>query len=333
MVYRRRLILLLGASALVTPFASLAQTRPAPVIHRIGYLAARSRSTLSNPDPYYDAFVAGMREHGYVEGKNLIVEWRFADGKYERLDALAAELVASKVEIIVTHATPPSQAAHRATKTIPIVTGSSGDPIGDGLAKSLAHPGGNVTGLSLMSVDLSGKWLELLKIISPKLSRVGVLVNPGSTIGPLMLEKIRIAAQTLSLDVIPVEARSPEEIERAVAVMTKNRVDGVIVQADSFFLGQRQQIAQLTIKYRLPSISPFREQTAAGGLISYGQDLADHYRRSATFVDKILKGAKPADLPFEQPTKIHLAINRKTAKALGLTISPELFLRADELIE
>jgi putative ABC transport system substrate-binding protein len=302
-------------------------------VRRIGFLAPLSRSTPSHPDIYYDAFMQGMRELGYVEGRNLVIEWRFADGRFERLSGLAAELVRMNVDVIVTHSTPAIQALRRATSTVPIVFAVVFDPVGSGFAASLARPGGNITGLSVIDVDPSPKRLELLKTMLPALSRVAVLVNPGSSVHPAIVKSVQAAGQHAGMKVLPVDARTPEEIERGFATMSQERAEGVIIADDAFFRGRRQQIADLAAKNRMPAITPWREYVSAGGLMSYGQNIADSFRRAATYVDKILKGAKPGELPIEQPTRIHLAINRKTAKALGLTIPQELLLRADEVIE
>ena len=369
MVTRRQVVLALGAGALAVPYASIAQ-EPGKV-RRIGFLGVRSRSTPANPDVYYDAFVRGMRELGYVEGKNLVIEWRFADGKPERLSTLAAQLVQMNVEVIVTHATPGTLAAQRATSTLPIVFATATDPIASGFAATLARPGGNITGLSDLSGDLSPKRIELLKIMIPKLSRVVILVNPGNPAHPAILKSYQTAGQQIGIAILSVDARSPEEIEGGFATNSRKHVGAVIIAADGFFVGQARQVATLTLKYQMPSMFHDRENVIAGGLMSYGQNLADLYRRAATYVDKILKGARetlnksfdrlrtngkllipfvvslsnhernpliqrfprPGDLPIEQPTKIHLAINRKTAKALGLSINNELLLRADEMIE
>ena len=329
MITRRKLLAGLGFGALAPAFPSLAQQ---PKVRRIGFLALRSRSTAPNPDPYYDAFVKGMRELGYVEGKNLVTEWRFADGKYGRLPALATELVQMKVEVVVTQG-PGTQALQRVTSTIPIVFVVITDAVGSGVVANLARPGGNATGLSLMAVDLSPKHLELLKTMIPRLSSVAVLVNFGNAGHPAILKSVQAAAQQVGIEVLPVNARAPEEIERGFATMTRERAEAVIVAGDAFFVGQRRQIAGLALKNRMPSMFLDRGDVQAGGLMSYGQNLTDFYRRGATYVDKILKGAKPGELPIEQPTKIHLAINRKTAKAFGLKIPQELLLRADEVIE
>ncbi|MBI3373142.1 MAG: ABC transporter substrate-binding protein [Betaproteobacteria bacterium] len=330
-IARRRLLIALAAGALAVPFVSLAQQQGK--IRRIGFLAVRSRSTPSNRDPYYDAFAQAIRELGYVEGKNLVIEWRFADGKYERLPALAVELVQLNVEVIVSHSDTAVEALQRATSTIPIVTAAVADPVGSGIAVSLARPGGNITGLSNMMIDLSAKYIELLKLMMPRLSRAAVLVNPRAPAHYVILKGIQAAAQQLGIKLLPVDARTPEEVERGFAAMRRERADGVIILGSPFFFGQRRQITELAARIRLPSMFTNREEVQAGGLMSYGQNLADYFRRAASYVDKILKGAKPGDLPIEQPTRIHLAINRKTAKALGITIPQELLFRADEVIE
>jgi putative ABC transport system substrate-binding protein len=328
---RRKLLAALGLCALAAPLSAFAQ-QPGKV-RRIGFLAARLRSTASSPDVYYDAFVQGMRELGYVEGKNLVIEWRYAEQKYERLPALAAELVRLNVEVIVTHGSPATQAAQRASASIPIVTAAVIDPVGSGFAASLARPGGNITGLSLITIDASPKQMELLKLMLPALSRVAVLVDSGNSGHPGILKSLQAAARQVGAKVLPVDARSPEEIERGFAAVKRDRADAVIILVDSFFVGQRRQVAEHAARNRLPSMFSFREDVAAGGLMSYGQNLADYYRQAAAYVDKILKGARPGELPIEQPVRFHLAVNRKTAKALGLAIPQELLLRADEVIE
>ncbi len=328
---RETVFALLALGLLAAPLSSLAQQ--VAKVRRIGILSGRSRSTPSNPDVTFDAFTQGMRELGYIEGKNLTIEGRFADGKYERLPGLAAELVRMNLEVIVTHGTPPSEVLQRATRTIPIVAVAMGDPVASGIAASLARPGGNITGLSLMNIDLTPKRFELLKLIMPALSRVAVLMNPGNSGHPAILKSVQAAAQPLGVKILPVDARTPDEIEHGFAAMKRERADAVIILGDPFFPGQRRQITELVARNRLPSMFYFREDVEAGGLMSYGQNITDFYRHAATYVDKILKGAKPGELPIEQPTKIHLAINRKTAKALGLTVPQELLLRADVVIE
>ena len=320
-----------GLCAVAMPLRAFAQRQDK--IRRIGCLAVRARSTPANPEIFYDSFTQGMRELGYVEGKNIVSEWRFADGKYERLPRLAAELVRLKPEVIVTHSTPAIEALQRATTSIPIVFGAVNDPVASGFATSLARPGGNITGLSLMNVDVGPKQLELLKLMAPALSRVAVLVNPGNTVHAANLKSLQAAAQQIGLNVLPADVRSPEEIERGFVATRREHADGIIVLADAFFIAQRRQIMELAVRHRLPSLFFFREDVEAGGLISYGPNIADYFRRAATYVDKILKGAKPSELPIEQPTTVHLAINRKTAKALGITVPQSLLVRADEVIE
>jgi putative ABC transport system substrate-binding protein len=328
-MHSRRQLLVLGAAALAAPLAAFGQAKP----RRIGVLSARSRSTPSNPEPYFGAFVQGMRELGYVEGKNLAIEWRYADGKHERLPALAAELVKLKPEVIVTHATPAVHALKRATNTIPIVMTSTGDPVGSGLAASLARPGGNITGLTLITIDLTPKQVELLQAMVPALSRIAVFMNPGTSSHPGVLRSAQAAAQSRGILVVPVHAANPEEIERGFEKLKQDGVNAALFATDSLWALQRRQIAELAVRHRVATMQMDREFVEAGSLMSYSTNVADSYRRAATYVDRILKGAKPGDLPIEQPTKIYLVINRKTAKAIGLEIPRELLARADEVIE
>jgi putative ABC transport system substrate-binding protein len=299
----------------------------------VGFLAGRARSTPSKPDIYYDAFGQGLRELGYTEGKNLVIEWRFAEGKYDRFPALAAELVALRVDVLVTHITAGVRALHRATKTIPIVSTSITDPVGLGFAASLARPGGNVTGVANVSFDATSKRVELLTTMLPKLSRLAVLLNPAAGIDAAYRETIQQAVQARGITLVPVYARSPEDIETAFSTITRDRADALLVVNDGFFLGQARQLAELSVKHRVPSIFPYSQIAAAGGLMSYGQNFVKQYRKAAVYVDKILKGAKPADLPIEQPTEFELVINRKTAAAFGLSIPAALAVRADKIIE
>ncbi|MBI2753268.1 MAG: ABC transporter substrate-binding protein [Betaproteobacteria bacterium] len=325
---RRRTVLraALCGVALAVPFASLAQ--PRPKVLRIGFLAADSASTR-----VYEGFRQGMRELGYAEGQNFTIQWRFADGTYERLPGLAAELVRSKVDVIVAGTTLSVQAAHQATTTIPIVMVAVPDPVGEGFATSLSRPGGNITGLSNIVTELSVKHLELLRVAVPRLSRVAVLLNPLNPSDSLILEQIAGAAYSTGVKVSAIEASTAKQIDTGFEAMARARVEALIVAADSYFDVQREQIAKLAIKGRVPAIFSNREVTEAGGLMSYGQDLTEHYRRAATYVDKILKGAKPGNLPVEQPTVLELVLNRKTAKALGLAVPQELALRADKIID
>ena len=274
-----------------------------------------------------------MRELGYDEGKTFTIQWRFADGVYERLAGLAAELVRSNVDVIVAGTTLSVQAVHQATAKIPIVMVAVPDPVGEGFARNLSRPGGNVTGLANIVTEVSAKHLELLRAAVPKLSRVAVLINPLNPSDSLILEQISGAAYSIGVKVFALEASSAKQIDASFEAMTRARAEGLIVAADSHFDVQREQIARLTVKNRLPAICSNRAMAEAGGLMSYGQDLAEHYRRAATYVHKILKGATPSDLPIERPTVLELVINRKAAKALGIVLPPELALRADRVIE
>jgi putative ABC transport system substrate-binding protein len=330
MTTRRQLLNLLGATALAAPLASLAQQQGK--IWRIGFLALRHVDFVDT-DYYYGPFRQGMRELGYVEGRNLVIEWRSAEGKAERLPDLAAQLVLGKVDVIVTAGGAATGVAQKATATIPIVIAAANDPVGSGFVKSLSHPGANITGLSNLAVDISPKTLEIMLSLVPKLSQVAVLVNPTNSAHAAILKSTQAAAQKLNIKVLPAEARTPQEIERAFSVMARERAGAVIIAIDAFFIQQGRQIADLAAKHRLPSMSGSREYVEAGGLTSYGQNLADNYRRAATYVDKILKGAKPGDLPIEQPTTFELFISRKAAKALGITIPQSILVRADRVIE
>jgi len=322
---------LLALGAAIGPLNSHAQQQPK--LRRIGALAYRSRSTAARPEVFYDSVLQGLSEFGYVDGKNIRIEWRFAEGEVSRLPGLASELVRTNPEVIVTHSTPATEALKKATTTIPIVTGAVIDPIASGFAASLAHPGGNITGFSVVAVDLSPKFMELLKTMRPTLTRIAFLTNPNNRGILPMLKAFEVAAQKANINTLSVEAGTAEEIDGAFANMKKERIDALVVANDSFFPWRRKQITALTLKYRIPTMFPWREDVEAGGLMSYGQNLGDVYRRTASFVDKILKGARPQDLPFEQPTKLELVINQRSAKALGITIPQELLLRADEVIE
>jgi putative ABC transport system substrate-binding protein len=330
MTTRRKLLIAVGAGALIAPFAVFAQQQNK--VWRVGFLTTRSRPASLDSD-IFGAFRQGMRDLAYIEGKNLVIEWRFAEGQYGRLPSLAAELAQLKMDVIVAGGAAAIGAAQKATVTIPIVMGTTGNPVGTGFVNSLAHPGGNITGLSNISVDLSPKLLELLLSMVPKLSRVAVLVHPDNSSHPTSLKNILAAAQRVKVTIVPVEARTAQEIENAFSIMAREKVGALMVVVEAFFIQQQRQIAELAAKHRLPSIFGVRESVEAGGLMSYGQDLADNFRRAATYVDKILKGAKPGDLPVEQSTKFELVINGKTAKALGLTIPQSLLVSADKVIE
>ena len=315
---------------LAAPLTAEAQL-PAKV-PRIGYLTGHLASGLS----LREAFLQGLRDLGYVEGRNVVIEYRDAEGKREQLPALAAELVALKVDVIVVTSTPAGLAARQATRTIPIVLGWVVDPVGSGLVTSLARPGGNVTGLSSLARELVGKRLELLKQAVPGVSRIAVIWHPGDygeRTESEMHNAEDVAARTLGVRRQVLEARGPEDFDRAFSDIARARADAVVVQSTNVFFIERRRLVDLAAKNRLPAMYPTREFVDAGGLMSYAANTADLLRRAATYVDKILKGAKPANLPVEQPTKFELVINLKTAKALGLTIPPSLLQRADQVIE
>lgn len=295
-------------------------------VWRVGILAPGRRPEI------YSAFTAGLRDLGYIEGQNLEVTMKVADGHYERLADLAAELVRLPVDVIITDATPGALAAMKATKTIPIVF-QLGDPVGNGVVKSLARPGGNATGLSVFTKEMSAKQMEMLVAAMPRMSKVAVLWNPANSSHLPHVDGLRKAAIASKLSLLPVEARTQQEIETAVQLMTKERVEGFVWLADPFFNQQARQIAELAVRRRLLSIGVNPAYAEAGGLMTYGADPKANYRHLASTVDKIFRGASPGDLPVEQPTKIEFVINRKTAKALGLTIPPELLLLADRVIE
>ena len=327
---RRQILIALGASAIAAPFCSFAQQTSK--IWRVGFLSLRPRPASLDSD-VFGAFLQGMRELGYVEGKNLVMEWRFADDKVERLPNLAAELVQSKVDVILASSNQAVGAAQKATATIPIVMGNSSDPVGTSFVQSLARPGGNITGLSNLSGDFISKHLEMLLSMVPKLTRVAVLVQATATEKFMALKSIRAAAQSAGVTILPVEAQGPPEIESAFAMMVKAKAQAVIVVSNPLFFQQRRRIAELATKNRLPSVSRYREYADAGSLMSYGPSVTENYRRAATYVDKIFKGAKPADLPVEQPTKFEMVINGRTAKTLGLKIPQSLLIMADKVIE
>ena len=328
MNYRRKLIVALGASALAAPFRLRAQQVKKLVV--VGILATEDQLSAQT---VVAAFKQGLQELGYVEGKNLTLQLRFADGKFELVPGFATELVNLKVDVIVSAGTVTTIALQKATSTIPIVMANTLDPVGNGLVKTLARPGGNITGLSSLGGDIGGKHLEMLLSVAPKLSRVAVLLNPGNQSHPLVLKSIQSAALKTSTKILPLEARTAPEIENAFSAMTQGKADAVIVARDGFYINQTRQITELALKNRLPSISERANYAEAGGLMSYGVNQGEQFRRAATYVDKIFKGAKPADLPVEQPTKLELVINRKTAKALGLTIPQALLIGADKVIE
>ena len=327
MIDRRRFLLTSLAGVFAAPLAPEAQQ--ATKVWRIGYLGP----TYPTEARDVEAFRQGLRDFGYVEGKNLVIESRLVESSLERLPALAAELVSLKLDVIAAVGNPAIGALTRATQTIPIVMILAGDPVGTGLVRSLAHPGGNVTGLSSRVEGQSAKWLELLTQTVPGFTRVGVLVVPNTPVHATFLREIKTAGQRTGIAVLEVEARGRDDIERTFAALTKARAQGLIVLPHPVTLTHQTQIVELAAKHRLPGMYAWREFTESGGLMAYSTNRTEMYRRSATFVDKILRGAKPADLPVEQPTKVELAINLKTAKALGLTIPRSLLLRADHVIQ
>jgi putative ABC transport system substrate-binding protein len=318
---------------LASTFAVEAQ--PAAKVARIGFLVTGS---LESPETRVslDAFRQGLRERGYVEGQNIVIEYRAADGKIDRFPGLATELARLKVDLILAASTPAARAVQQVTTTIPIVATAMGDPVGDGLVASLARPGGNITGLTFLGPELVPKHLELLKQALPKVSRVAALWHPGvygEGTTRDMVKAAEAAARTLGMQLQLVGVRGPDEFDRAFSAMIRERADALIVFPSPMLFAERRRIVDLAAKHRLPSMSNTREYVELGGLIAYGASSTDLWRRGATYVDKILKGAKPADLPVEQPTKFELLINLKTAKALGLTIPPSVLGQADQVIE
>ena len=324
---RREFITLLGGATVVWPLAASAQQAKLP---RIGILWP---SPLSSSGHFLDAFRQGLHELGYVEGQNMTIEFRSAEGQIERLPDLAAELVHLPVDVIQTATSPTIRAAQQATHTIPIIMGNSQDPVSEGFVASLARPGGNITGQTIFSPDLAAKRLQLLKEVVPTLSRVAVLWKVDDPALTLSLRETTIAAQTLRIDFRSLGVRGPSEFETAFQTATQERAEALIVLEDPLTLQYRTEIARLANSNRLPAMYGLREYVESGGLIAYGPNLAQIYRRSATYLDKILEGAKPADLPVEQPVRFELLVNLKTAKALGVDVPPTLIARADEVIE
>jgi putative ABC transport system substrate-binding protein len=299
-------------------------------VPRIGYVDAGSPATTGHRAK---AFVQGLRDLGYVEGENIVIDYRWAEGKLESLPAFVADFVRLKVDVIVSSATPAIRFAKEQTGTIPVVMAGVTDPVGSGLVASLARPGGNITGLTHLAPDLTGKRLELLKEVVPRLSRTAVLWNPDQPGQALAYKESQVAAQRLKLTLISMEARNEEELKRLLSGRGNERPQALFELPDPLIFVNRKQIAEFAIKQKLPSMYSFREYVDAGGLMSYGTSFPDLLYRAATYVDKILKGAKPADLPVEQPTKFELVINLKTAKQIGLTIPPNVLARADRVIK
>src|SRR5215469_1995202 len=322
------IVVAFAISVLITPSASQAQQRGH--VPRVGYLGATSASL--EPE-LVKAFREGLRDRGYVEGQNIVIEYRWAEGNYQRFPDLAADLVKLKVDLILTAGTPGALAAKRATQTIPIVMAVTGDAVATGLVSSLARPGGNLTGLTTMAPDLEGKRLQILRELLPKLMTLVALVNTSNPFTAIQSEQTKISAKALGIQLQPIDLQRPEDLKDAFARVARQRPDAITMVADRFLLAQRTQIVAFVAKTRLPAMFPYRDFVVAGGLMSYAPSYEDLFRRSATYVDKILRGAKPSDLPVEQPTKFELLVNLKAAKALGVVIPPSILLRADQVVE
>jgi putative ABC transport system substrate-binding protein len=319
-----------ASGLIVLPLRALAQSKER--VWHVGFLATRRRPDSIEKD-FYGEVPKGLVDLGYVEGRNLVIDWRFADGNYDRLGDLAAELVRIPVDVIVTDGTPGVQAAMKVTKTVPIVFAAAGDPVASGLVKSLARPGGNVTGNSQLLKDISVKQMEALRTILPKLSRLAVIWNPANASSLPNLKSLQAAAPGAKIELLPLEAGTRAEIEKAFAKIAEWHGQALLWIVDSTLIQELRLIADLCTKNHLPSVGGLGEYPEAGGLLSYGIRRASLYRRTATYIDKIFKGANPGDLPVEQPTSVDVVINRRTAKALGLTVPPELLLLADKVIE
>jgi putative ABC transport system substrate-binding protein len=312
------------------PLTAFAQQRGQPA--RIGFLYFASQKSAIDTRRY-PSFLQGMAEHGYAEGRNLVVEARFADGRSDRLPALAAELLRSQVDIIVAGGNAAINAAYRATKTIPIVIAQSPDPVAQGWAASLARPGGNITGLVSLASEIELKMLEFLRSTVPSLARLAILANPSNRTHPSRIAVLRDAGQKVGIAVVPVAAQTPAEIEHAFSEMKNARAQALIMLGDTYFLSQARLIATRALNARLPSAHTISDYADAGGFLAFGPDIPDNFRRAAGYVDKILKGAKPGELPIEQPAKFDLVLNLKTAKSLGVRVPQPMLLRATRVIE
>ena len=320
---------IVASAALVPQIDAFAQQEGK--VWRVGFFYFGSHQS-SLDSGRYDAFLSAMRDLGYIEGKNLQIEMRFGDSKIERLQDLASELMRAKVDVIVATGGPVYSVLQQTTTTIPIVITVSADPVLSGVATSLARPGGNFTGLSDNGAELMPKQLELLMAVRPRFSRVGVLLNPDNVSHQIRVKQLTTFVQKLKLQVVSAKAATVADIEPGFALLARERADAVILFGDTFFVQHFQDLAQAALRHRMPSIYLIHQYAQAGGLMSYGADLLDNFRRAASYVDRILKGAKPSDLPFEQPARYSLAINLKTATVLGLTIPQSLLQRADEVI-
>ena len=320
--------LILALGILATPLAIDAQQTGK--VHRIGFLGNSTAALEAN---LVRPFREGLHDLGYDEGRNVLIEYRWAEGKYERFPTLIAELIALKVDVIVTAGTPATLAVKKATTSVPLVMVAVGDPVGTGIVASLNRPGGNITGLTSISPELEGKRLELLREVVPKLSRVAVLWNPVSPFQVIAEKEVRAAAQVLRMNVLSLGVRTPEELKDALAAIARERPGALLVLADRLFLHNRARIMEFAAQNRLPGVHAYRELVEAGGLMSYGPSYAGMHKRAATYVDKILRGASPADLPVERPATFELVVNLKAAKALGLTMPQSVLLRATEVIQ
>lgn len=329
MITRRELLFAFGLAVLAGPVALRSEEKQARRIAQIAWISATREQ---RPNRFLDAFREGLRDLGHIEGNNLVLNTYWAGESAERLASLATEIVALKPDVIVAIGTAAARAVQQATQTVPVVMAPAADPVGAGLVKSLAQPGGNITGIANLTVDLSGKTIELLREAVPNAVRIAVLRADNPT-HPAQIRAIQDVAKARGLTVLTAVASSPEDIDQAFGQMAKQRPQALVVLGDAMLVGRRQQIADLAIKQKWPSIFQFREHAEAGGLMSYGTQLPGLYRRAATYVDKILKGAKPADLPVEQPMTFDLVVNLKTAKAIGIKIPQSLLMRADQVIE
>ncbi len=323
------LVMSFGATIAVVAASVSRAAEPAQKVARVGVVQSQSPATATRGAK---EFWERLHQLGWVEGQNLVIEERWADGRYERLPALMADVLGRKVDVLVTSGTTAALAAKNATSTVPIVVGAMGDPLRTGLAASLAHPGGNLTGLSLGYAEgMTGKWLQLLQETVPRLSTVAVIVNPDNPIARDLAEEVETIAPARAVKLLLIEARDPKTLARAFE-QARRKAQAVLVMPDPVITAHRGQVTALAAKYRLPAMYTLRDFVDVGGLMAYGPDFAVAWRRAAEYVDKILKGAKPADLPIEQPTKFELVVNLKTAKALGITIPESILLRADEVI-
>ena len=323
---RREFIVLLGSAAAALPLAAAAQ----PKIPRIGFMGNSTAALEAN---LLNAFREGLRELGYEEGRNIVIEYRWANGKYDHFPVLVAELIDAKVDAIVTAGTPAALAVKNATTTVPLVMVAVGDPIGTGLVPSLARPGGNLTGLSSVAPDLEGKRLQLLREVAPALSYVAMFINSLNPFHISSMEQARAAAQAMGIKLRPYDIRKSEDLDDAFAAIRKERPDALLILADRVFLHNRERIVDFANEQRLPNVNAYKELVEVGGLMSYGPSYEDMHKRAAIYVDKILKGAKPADLPIEQPSKFTFIVNLKAAKALGVTVPSQMLGLADQLIE